>query len=119
MCLYIYLPIYPSIYLFDKLWIHMVTAFILKSVYHPQFSSVTQLCLTLCNSMDCSMPGSPVHHQLLELDQTYVHRVGDASSHLNSTYNKHQEIFPVSERVRVPWRYPIQAMPTALPCPDK
>ena len=31
-----------------------------------QFSSVAQLCLTLCNTMDCSMPGFPVHHQLLE-----------------------------------------------------
>ena len=34
-----------------------------------QFSSVTQLCLTLCNPIDCSMPGFPVHHQLLELTQ--------------------------------------------------
>ena len=38
-----------------------------------QFSSVTQLCLTLCDPMDCSMPGLPVHHQLLELAQTHVH----------------------------------------------
>ena len=43
-----------------------------------QFSSVAQLCLTLCNPMDCSTPGFPVHHQLLELTQTQVHRVGDA-----------------------------------------
>ena len=43
-----------------------------------QFSSVAQLCLTLCDPMDCSMPGFPVHHQLLELTQTHVHRVGDA-----------------------------------------
>ena len=43
-----------------------------------QFSSVTQLCLTLCDPMDCSMPGFPIHHQLLELIQTHVHRVGDA-----------------------------------------
>ena len=40
--------------------------------------SVTQLCPTLCNPMDCSTPGLPVHHQLLELAQTPVHRVGDA-----------------------------------------
>ena len=39
---------------------------------------ITQSCLTLCNPMDCSAPGFPVHHQLLELTQTYVHRVGDA-----------------------------------------
>ena len=44
-----------------------------------QFSSVTQLCPTLCDSMDCSMPGYPVHHQLLELTQTHVHRVGDVT----------------------------------------
>ena len=42
-----------------------------------QFSSVAQSCLTLCILMDCSMPGHPVHHQLPELSQTHVHRVGD------------------------------------------
>ena len=50
-----------------------------------QFNSVACSCLTLCNLMDCSTPpGFPVHHQLLELIQTHVHRVGDASqpSHL-------------------------------------
>ena len=43
-----------------------------------QFSSVTQLCLTFCNPMDCSTPGFPVHRQLPELAQTHVHWVGDA-----------------------------------------
>ena len=43
-----------------------------------QFSSVTQSCLTFCDPMDSSMPGFPVHHQLLELAQMHVHRVGDA-----------------------------------------
>ena len=38
-----------------------------------QFSSVTQLCPTLCDPMDCSMPGFSVHHQLPELTQTHVH----------------------------------------------
>ena len=42
------------------------------------FSSVSQSYLTLCNPMDCSMPGLPVHHQLPELAQTHVHRVSDA-----------------------------------------
>ena len=42
------------------------------------FSSVAQLCLTLCDPMDCSMPGFPVHHQLLELAQTRVHWASDA-----------------------------------------
>ena len=40
--------------------------------------SVTQSCLTLCDPMDCSMPGLPVHHQLLEFTQTHVHSVSDA-----------------------------------------
>ena len=43
-----------------------------------QFSSVTQSCPTLCDPMNCSMPGLPVHHQLLESTQTNVHWVGDA-----------------------------------------
>ena len=43
-----------------------------------QFSSVAQSYLTTCDSMGCSTPGFPVHHQLLELAQTHVHRVGDA-----------------------------------------
>ena len=44
----------------------------------PSVSSVTQLCLTLCDAMDCSRPGLPAHHQLLDLAQTHVHRVSDA-----------------------------------------
>ena len=43
-----------------------------------QFSSVAQLRPTLCDSMDCSMPGFPIHHHLPELAQTHVHRVSDA-----------------------------------------
>ena len=51
---------------------------------HPPllFSSVTQSCLTLCNPMDCNMPGLPVLHQLLELAQTHVHLVVMPSNHL-------------------------------------
>ena len=43
-----------------------------------QFSLVAQLCLTLCDPVNCSTPGLPVHHQLLEFTQTHVYRVGDA-----------------------------------------
>ena len=43
-----------------------------------RFSSVAQSCPTLCNPMDCSMPGFPVYQQLLELAQTHVHQVGNA-----------------------------------------
>ena len=42
-----------------------------------QFSLVAQSCSILCDPMDCSTPGLPVHHQLLELAQTHVHHVGD------------------------------------------
>ena len=43
-----------------------------------QFSSVAQSCLSLCDSMDCSTPGLPVHHQLPEFTHTHIHWVGDA-----------------------------------------
>ena len=43
-----------------------------------QFSSVPQWCPTLCDPMNCSTPGPPVHHQLPEFTQTHVHRVSDA-----------------------------------------
>ena len=48
------------------------------SYLEHQFSSVAQSHSTLCNPMDCSMPGFPVHHQLPELAQIHVHRVSDA-----------------------------------------
>ena len=43
-----------------------------------QFSSVAQSCPTLCDPMNCSTPGLPVHHQLLEFTQIHVPQVGDA-----------------------------------------
>ena len=72
---------------------------------HMDHSSIqfTQSCPTLCNPMDCSTPGFPVHYQLLEFAQTYVHRVSNAirPSHLLSspspptTFNlsQHQGLF--------------------------
>ena len=73
-----------------------------------QFSSVVQSCLTLCDPMDCSMPGLPVHHQLPELAQIHVHLVGDAiqpSHPLSSpspTFNlsQHQDLFKWSVCIR-------------------
>ena len=59
-----------SIYLWKK------NCFI--DISYCQFSSVAQSCPTLCNPMDCSTPGLPVHHQLLEFTQTHVYWVGDA-----------------------------------------
>ena len=51
-----------------------------------QFSSVAQSCPNLLDPVDCSTPGLPVHHQLLELAQTHVHRVGDATSLASLTH---------------------------------
>ena len=59
--------------------LHQPTVFRDLSV---QFISVAQLCPTLCDSMNCSTPGLPVHHQLPEFTQTHVLRVGDAIHHL-------------------------------------
>ena len=69
-----------------------------------QFRSVAQLCPTLCDPMNCSTPGLPVHHQLPEFTQTHVHRVGDAIqlSPLSSPSppapnpSQHQSTFPMS-----------------------
>ena len=48
-------------------------SFLSGEFYSLQFSSVAQSFLTLCDLMDCSMPGLPVHHQLLEFTQTHVY----------------------------------------------
>ena len=52
--------------------------FLYSTISSVQLSSVAQLCPTLCNPMNRSTPGLPVHHQLLEFTQTYIHRVSDA-----------------------------------------
>ena len=71
-----------------------------------QFSSVTQSCPSLCDPMDCSTPGFPVHDQLVELAQTRVHWVGNAiqpsyplSSPFPPAFNlsQHQVFFPMSQ----------------------
>ena len=56
------------IYILQMVWIFAFT----------HFNSVAQLCPILCDATDCSMPGFPAHHKLLELTQTHVHRVSDA-----------------------------------------
>ena len=52
-----------------------------SNIHSVQFSSVAQSCLTLCDPMNHSTPGLPVHHHLLEFTQTHVHRVHDAIQH--------------------------------------
>ena len=52
--------------------------FLFGQIMKVQFSSVAQSCPTLCDPMNHSTPGLPVHHQLPEFTQTHVHRVSDA-----------------------------------------
>ena len=76
--------------------------FIMRASNSVQFSSVAQSCPALCDPMNHSTPGLPVHHQLPEFTQTHVHRVGDAiqpSHPLSSPFlpapnpSQHQSLF--------------------------
>ena len=96
-CMFVYIFIYKNIQMSTMRHAHLIlilrigvngiffplffcsrklTAIIIK--INIQFSSVAQSCPTLCNPMNRSMPGLPVHHQLPEFTQTHAHRVGDA-----------------------------------------
>ena len=69
-----------------------------------QLSWVAQSCLTLCNPMDCSTPGLPLHRHLLEFTQTHVHSVSDAiqpSHPLSSPSPPAFYLFPVSGSFQV------------------
>ena len=87
-----------------------------------QFSSVSQSCLTLCDPMDCSAPGLPVHHQLPEFIHTHVHWVGDAiqPSHLLPTpsppafnLSQHQGLFKwVSIKWPKYWSFSLSISPS-------
>ena len=86
--------------MFCDLW-YLPTAcdlFCFKIIDSVQFSSVVQLCPTLCDPMNCSMPGLPVHHQLPEFTQTHVHWVADTiySSHPLSSPSP-PEVFNLSQ----------------------
>ena len=58
--------------------ISSLISLIMLMILSDQIRSVAQSCPTLCDPMNCSTPGLPVHHQLSEFTQTHVHRVGDA-----------------------------------------
>ena len=60
---------------FKYFWFQRIA---IRFLFLVEFSSVTQSCSTLCDPMNHSIPGLPVHHQLLEFTQTHVHWVGDA-----------------------------------------
>ena len=67
-------------------------------LYILQFSSVAQSCPTLCDPMDCSTPGLPVHHQLLEFTQTHVHQVSDPIQPIWSSVVPFSSSFNLSQR---------------------
>ena len=63
-----------------------------------QFSSIAQLCPTLCERMDCSTPGFPVHHHLPEFTQTHVHQVSDAIQPSHPLLSPSPPIFNLSQQ---------------------
>ena len=66
--------------------------------YSVEFNSVTQSCPTICNPMNCSTPGLPVHHQLPEFTQTHVHRVPDAIQPSHPLLSPSPPAFTLSQR---------------------
>ena len=88
------LQVFPQIY-----YLSMLILFVQFSSISVQFNSVQSLSPTLCDPMNCNMPGYPVHHQLLEIIQTHVNWVGDAiqpSHPLPSPLLLHLQSFPAS-----------------------
>ena len=88
-----------------NLWV-ILEILTLRFSFWVQFSSVAQSCPTLCDPMNHSTPGLPVHHQLPEFTQTHTHRVSDAiqPSHSLSSPSppapnpsQHQSLFPMSQ----------------------
>ena len=86
-------------------------------------SSVAQSCPTLCDPMDCSTPGLPVHHQLPELTQTHIHRVSDAIQPSHPLFVPFSscplslpasESFPMSQLMRWPryWSFSFSIIPS-------
>ena len=97
-------PLYASYYtlFFKVLYCKILNALFSVCFLCIRFNSVAQLCLTLCDPMDCSIPVFPVHHQFPEPTQTHVHHVVDAiqpshplSSPSPPTFNlsQHQGLF--------------------------
>ena len=69
----------PGLFLQSDVFVYIHMFISLNIHTSVQFHSVTQSCPTLCNPMNHSTPGLPIHHQLPEFTQTHVHQVGDAS----------------------------------------
>ena len=91
---------------FNKYPLYLYYKVIYINISSVQFSPMTQPSATLCNPMDCSTPGLPVHHQLPEPTQTHVHWVNDAiqpshtlssPSPLALSLSQHQGLFQMSQ----------------------
>ena len=112
-------------------WTWIILYYINKAPQRiPTLSSVTQLCPILCDPMDCSTPGFPVHHQLSELAQTHFHWVSDAiqpshplSSPSPPVFNlsQHQGLFQgvSSSHIQAPHRIPTLEKIVNYLCIDK
>ena len=84
-----------DLYILNKFSISLLISAKHKEI-NFQFSSVAQSCLTLCDPMDCSTPGLPVHRQLSEFTQTHVHGVGDAIQPSHPLSSPSCQSFPAS-----------------------
>ena len=118
----LWIPFIQRIRLWTPLVQRIVLFFLRKAI---QFSSVAQSCPALCDPMNCSMPGLPVHHQLPELAQTHVYQVRDAiqPSHPLSSpsppalnLSQHQVLFKwVSSSHQVAKVFEVSASTSVLP----
>ena len=70
-----------------------------EALHHIQFSSVAQSCPTLCNPMQHSTPGLPVHHQLPEFTQTHVHRYYGVAISKSTSQAFHKNRFECCKKV--------------------
>ena len=75
----------------------ILSALLIYLICRVQFSSVSWSYLTLCDPIDCSMPGFPFHHQLLEFTQTHVHWVSDAIQPSHSLSSPSPPAFKLSQ----------------------
>ena len=101
ICIYIICVCFIYIYIYTHIPVYICLCVYIY-IYIHQFSSVAQSCPTLCDPMNRSMPGLPVHYQFPEFTQTHVHQIGDAiqpshplssPSSLAPNPSQHQNVF--------------------------
>ena len=100
--------VFPYWFCFDNLSIDdsgvlksptIIVLLLISPLMPVQLSSVAQSCPTLCDPIDCSTPGFPVHHQLPEFTQTHVHQVSDGIQ------PSHPLSFPSPMHERKKWKW--------------